>query len=322
MIIARDRPALKRALAGLDRPLALIPTMGALHEGHMALLAEGQHQAASTLASIFVNPLQFAAGEGFDRYPRDDARDLALLELTGCRVAWLPTVETMYPPGCATTIEVGGPAEGFEGAVRPGYFRGVATVVAKLLHRVEPELVLFGEKDWQQLQVVRRMVADLDWPVRIVAVPILREADGLAMSSRNRYLTREQRAVAPGLFRVMQEVAQAGADPAALEHGASALRAMGMEPDYLALVEAETMRPILVPNHSARLVAAARLDTVRLLDNMAIPATSLAHQDEDHQEEIDVTICSPDDPERMPNGAYPGSQQTPLDTTNTNRLDR
>jgi len=274
LIVARDVPELRRALAALPRPLAMVPTMGALHAGHMALLTAGQRQAASTVASIFVNPLQFSANDDFDRYPRDDAGDLAQLDAAGCDVVWLPSVETMYALGRATAVEVGGPSEGFEGAIRPGHFRGMATVVAKLLHQAEPDLVLFGEKDWQQLQVVRRMVADLDWPVQVVAVPTLREADGLAMSSRNRYLTPEQRAVAPGLFRVLSAAAAAGANPAALELGQAALRAQGMQPDYLALVEAETMQPVAVPDGPARLVAAARLGTVRLLDNVAVPLST------------------------------------------------
>ena len=272
MIVARDVPALRRALAALPRPLAMVPTMGALHAGHLALLAEGQRQAAGTVASIFVNPLQFSADEDFARYPRDDAGDLAQLDAAGCDVVWLPSVETMYAPGRATAVEVGGPSEGFEGAARPGHFRGMATVVAKLLHQAGPDLVMFGEKDWQQLQVVRRMVADLDWPVQVVAVPTLREADGLAMSSRNRYLTPEQRAVAPGLFRVLRAVADAGGNPAALELGVAALRAQGMAPDYLALVDAETMQPVAAPEGAARLIAAARLGAVRLLDNVAVPA--------------------------------------------------
>ena len=269
--VARDLPTLRRALAALPRPLALVPTMGALHDGHIALLREGQRRAASTVASIFVNPLQFSASEDFDRYPRDDDGDLARLDAAGCDAAWLPSVDTMYRPGRATAVEVGGPSEGFEGAARPGHFRGMATVVAKLLHQAAPDLVIFGEKDWQQLQVVRRMVADLDWPVQVVAVPTLREPDGLAMSSRNRYLTPAQRAVAPGLFQVMQSVAQAGAGHAALADGAERLRGMGMAPDYLALVEADTMRPVGVPTGPARLVAAARLGSVRLLDNIAVP---------------------------------------------------
>ena len=272
MIVARDRATLRRALATLPRPLALVPTMGALHAGHMALLREGQRRAASTVASIFVNPLQFSANEDFDRYPRDEAADLAALEAAGCDLAWLPSVETMYAPCRATAVEVGGPAEGFEGTARPGHFRGMATVVAKLLHQAGPELVTFGEKDWQQLQVVRRMVADLDWPVEVVAVPTLREPDGLAMSSRNRYLTPEQRAAAPGLFHALRRTAWAGANPASLAEGAASLVAMGMEPDYFALVEAETMRPVAAASGPARLVAAARLGTVRLLDNVPVPS--------------------------------------------------
>ena len=271
MIVARDVPALRAALAALPRPLAMVPTMGALHDGHIALLRAGQRRAASTVASIFVNPLQFAAGEDFDRYPRDDAADLARLQAAGCNVAWLPSVETMYRPGRATIIEVGGPSEGFEGTARPGHFRGMATVVAKLLHQASPDLVMFGEKDWQQLQVVRRMVADLDWPVEVVAVPTLRDPDGLAMSSRNRYLTPAQRAAAPALHRALLDAARAGASPAALAAADAAMREAGLTPEYLALVGADTMQPPLAPAGPVRLVAAARLGTVRLLDNVAVP---------------------------------------------------
>lgn len=247
--------------------------MGALHAGHMALVAEAQRRGAATVASIFVNPLQFGPGEDLARYPRDEAGDLGQLRDAGCDAVWLPPVEAMYPPGAATRIEVAGPSEGFEGAARPGHFRGVATVVTKLLNQAQPDLALFGEKDWQQLQVIRRLVADLDIPTEIVPVPTVREADGLALSSRNRFLTPAERAVAPRLQQVLQATAarlaagQAVAD--AEREAAEALRAAGFEPDYLRLVEAETLRPLDALRPPARLVAAARLGTVRLLDNIA-----------------------------------------------------
>ena len=274
MIVARTVPELRAALLPLPRPLALVPTMGALHAGHLALLAAGRPRAASPAASIFVNPLQFAATEDPGRYPRDEAGDLAMLEAGGCDVAWLPSVDTMYPAGACTAIEVGGPSEGFEGAARPGHFRGVATVVGKLLHQAGPDLVMFGEKDWQQVQVVRRMVEDLDWPVEVVAVPTVREPDGLAMSSRNRFLTPAERARAAGVFRVLSSTAaamphdEAGAERR-LAAGRDGLRDAGLDVEYLAVVDARTMGP---PGAGLRrLVAAVRLGTVRLLDNVAVP---------------------------------------------------
>ena len=272
MIVARTVPGLRAAVASLPRPLALVPTMGALHAGHLALLAAGRARAASTAASIFVNPLQFAASEDLSRYPRDEAGDLAALEADGCDLAWLPSVEAMYPPGACTTIEVAGPSEGFEGAARPGHFRGVATVVGKLLHQVGPDFAMFGEKDWQQVQVVRQMVADLDWPTEIVPVPTVRDADGLALSSRNRFLTSEERAVAAAVPRVLNGVVAglAAGQADAVAAGAAALEAAGMAVDYLAVVDAPTLkRPGAGPR---RLLCAVRLGAVRLLDNMPVDA--------------------------------------------------
>ena len=248
--------------------------MGALHAGHMALVAEARRRAASVVASIFVNPLQFGPNEDLARYPRDEAGDLGALREGGCDVAWLPPVEVMYPPGVATRVEVAGPAEGFEGEVRPGHFRGVATVVTKLLNQVGPEVAFFGEKDWQQLQVVRRLVADLDMATEIAAVPTVRETDGLALSSRNLYLSAAERAAAPRLYEVLTETAARIAAghpvPQSEQDAAAALRAEGLEPDYLRLVEAETLQPLGALRRPARLLAAARLGAVRLLDNLAV----------------------------------------------------
>ena len=272
MIVARDLAALRAALAARPGPWALAPTMGALHAGHLALLAEARRLAPNVAASIFVNPTQFAAGEDLARYPRDEAGDLAQLGAAGCDLAWLPTPEAMYPPGDVTFIEVGGPSAGFEGALRPGHFRGVATVVGKLLHQVGPVAAMFGEKDWQQLQVVRRMAADLHWPVAVVGVPTVREADGLAMSSRNRFLSPGERAVAPRLAEALRAVAAGLADdPAgALARGVAALDGTGFVVDYLAQVDAASLGPVAA-GRPARLVAAARLGAVRLLDNLAVP---------------------------------------------------
>lgn len=247
--------------------------MGALHEGHCALLREAANGAA-VVTSIFVNPLQFAANEDLSRYPRNEAGDLAILEATGCHLAWLPDVAVMYPPGDVTTIDVAGPAEGWEGKARPGHFRGVATVCAKLFGQVRPDRAHFGEKDWQQLQVVRRMVADLHLPLDIVGVPTVREPDGLALSSRNRFLTGAERAVAPQLFAVLQATAQelnkgaSAADP--LRAASDALRRAGFQVDYVALVDGPTLRPLEVAHGDARLIAAARLGSVRLIDNVPV----------------------------------------------------
>jgi pantoate--beta-alanine ligase len=280
MRIARDLESLRAGTAALragGRTLALVPTMGALHAGHLSLVAAARRSAQATVASVFVNPLQFAAHEDLDRYPRDEAGDLAALRETGCDLVWLPTPETMYPPGSATTVEVRGPAEGWEGDARPGHFGGVATVCAKLFCQTGADVAVFGEKDWQQLQVVRRMVRDLAIPVRILGVPTMREPDGLAMSSRNRFLLPPERAVAPRLFGEMRRVAEAigAGDPAAaaIAWATRALQDAGFGVDYLALVDADTMRAIdaLPTTGAARLVAAARLGTVRLLDNLPVP---------------------------------------------------
>jgi pantoate--beta-alanine ligase len=274
VLIARTLPDLRDACTRLragGRALALVPTMGALHAGHLALLAAAPENSV-VAASIFVNPLQFGPNEDLSRYPRDEAGDLAKLEGAGCALVWLPDVATMYPPDTATTIEVSGPAERWEGAVRPGHFRGVATVVARLFGQVRPDSACFGEKDWQQLQVVTRMVADLPLPVRIIGVPTVREADGLAMSSRNRFLSAEDRARAPMLLRVLQETAGRvgmGVD-AALDDALDALEEAGFAVDYVALVDGPSLTPLDVPRAGARLIAAARLGGVRLLDNIGL----------------------------------------------------
>jgi pantoate--beta-alanine ligase len=271
MLVARTLPELREACARLragGRALALVPTMGALHAGHLALLAAAPPEAA-VAASIFVNPLQFAPTEDLARYPRDEAGDLAKLEGAGCALVWLPDVATMYPPGDATTIEVAGPAEGWEGAIRPGHFRGVATVVARLFGQVRPDSACFGEKDWQQLQVVTRMVADLVLPVRIIGVPTVREADGLAMSSRNRFLLPQDRGRAPAGGGHRKQTAARGASKAALDDARADLSDAGFAVDYIALVDGPSLVPVDEPRHGARLIAAARLGSVRLLDNIA-----------------------------------------------------
>jgi pantoate--beta-alanine ligase len=276
MRIARNLADLRVATAELRAShgsVALVPTMGALHDGHRALVRSAVTSGAATVTSIFVNPLQFAASEDLSRYPRDEAGDLAILEACGCALVWLPDPETMYPPGDATTINVTGPAEDWEGSARPGHFRGVATVCAKLFGQVRPDRAYFGEKDWQQLQVVRRMVLDLLLPLEIVAVPTVRNPDGLALSSRNRFLSETERALAPKLYAVLTETARAiaGSGPVSGRLAASreTLTNAGFAVDYFALVDAPTLREIPRTSSVARLIAAARLGSVRLLDNIA-----------------------------------------------------
>ncbi len=263
-----------RALRQQCGALALVPTMGALHDGHRALVREAAASAAAVVASIFVNPLQFAADEDLSRYPHDETGDLAALEASGCQLVWLPDVATMYPAGDATTIDVAGPAEQWEGTARPRHFRGVATVCAKLFGQVRPDRAYFGEKDWQQLQVVRRMVADLHLPLDIIGVPTVRAPDGLALSSRNRFLTEHDRATAPLLHGVLSALARVlttgtQAD-VALADAHAELSNAGFAIDYLALVDGVTMQTLQMAQPGSRLIAAARLGSVRLIDNLGL----------------------------------------------------
>jgi pantoate--beta-alanine ligase len=273
MIIAKTLPELQTARAALG-PVGFVPTMGALHRGHLSLLEAAKAGGRPVAASIFVNPSQFGPHEDFNRYPRDEAGDLAQLAAAGCDLVWLPDVATMYPAGEATTVQVAGPATRWEGSARPGHFAGVATVVAKLFGQLRPEAAYFGEKDWQQVQVITRMVADLLLPVRIVPVPTVREADGLALSSRNRFLLSSEREVAPVLFATLTAAAarlDAGEDvEATLLDARQRLVQAGMAPDYLALVHAHTLEPLTVMERPARLIGAAKLGSVRLLDNFAV----------------------------------------------------
>ncbi|MGU3361365.1 pantoate--beta-alanine ligase [Methylobacterium sp. M6A4_1b] len=255
--------------------VVLVPTMGALHAGHIALMARARSLGRRVVASIFVNPIQFGPNEDFSRYPRDTAADLAQLAEAGVAAAYLPEVSGMYPAHFSTRIEVGGLTEGLCGAHRPGHFSGVATVVTKLLNQVQPDCALFGEKDYQQLLVIRRAVRDLDLPVEILGVPTLREADGLALSSRNRYLAPDERARAPRLHAVLSEIAAdlaagAGAGPL-IERGRVALAAAGFEPvQYLEVRDAETLVPVERATRPARVLAAAYLGRTRLIDNVAV----------------------------------------------------
>ena len=263
-----------------DGPLALVPTMGALHEGHLTLVREAQRQAAHVAVSIFVNPRQFGVNEDLDAYPRQLARDSELLEREGVSLLWAPTVEAMYPAGYATNISVEGVSQGLCGGSRPGHFDGVATVVCKLFNQVSPDLALFGEKDWQQLAVIRRMARDLDLtrPVvdRILGVPTVREPDGLAMSSRNAYLDPAQRAAAACLPRAMQTAIAAmrgGADyAAALDRLQAELLAGGFASiDYAEVRGADSIAVQHGPGaEPGRLFVAARIGGTRLIDNLPL----------------------------------------------------
>lgn len=275
--IARTLPELRSALDPLwPEGIAFIPTMGALHAGHMSLVEASRQYAPHAVASVFVNPAQFGPNEDFARYPRALESDAAMLEAAGVRVLYAPEVEDIYPPGFATMVGVQGAlVDELEGAHRPGHFAGVATVVAKLLMRVMPRAAVFGEKDWQQLCVIRRMALDLDLPAHIASVPTLREADGLAMSSRNRYLSEAERAIAPLLYQMLKEIAAWLASPAPrnediLSGAAQHLLASGFtQVDYIALRDAETLGSPQ-PSRPMRLLAAAWLGHTRLIDNVAV----------------------------------------------------
>ena len=274
----RQLKPLRKAIAALRTEggkVAFVPTMGALHAGHLALVADARKRAAHVVVSIFVNPKQFGPNEDLSAYPRRAAKDSAMLNEAGVSVLWMPEVETMYPAGHTTNISVGGVGDGLDGAARPGHFDGVATVVAKLFNQVRPDVALFGEKDFQQLAVIRRMVADLDFGIEIVGVPTERDEDGLALSSRNVYLTDEERLQARALPRALGAAAaaiEAGGDVAeALARAESALLEGGFQSvDYVALCDAAGMSPLTALDRPARLLAAARIGAARLIDNVAV----------------------------------------------------
>ncbi len=265
-----------RTWRGQGKRIALVPTMGALHEGHLSLVKLAQKQADKVVVSIFVNPTQFGPNEDFDRYPRTETEDAAQLGAIGTNLAYLPSVATMYPQGFATSIHVSGVSEGLCGAVRPGHFDGVATVVTKLLRQVEPDCAIFGEKDYQQLQVIKRVVSDLDLGVAIIPAPILREDDGLAMSSRNRYLSVDERRQAGQIIRILRGTAtaimQGNVEVSALLTQAEEqlLKAGFNSVDYVSLNDAEDLKPVRDLSKPARLLVAARLGKTRLIDNIAV----------------------------------------------------
>jgi pantoate--beta-alanine ligase len=278
-MIARTLPALCRALDGqraTKAAIALVPTMGALHDGHVSLVRLAKRRAAKVVVSIFVNPAQFAPTEDFGSYPRTWKADVARLAAENVDLIWNPDVKTMYPAGFATKILTEGPATvGLEDRFRPHFFAGVATVVGKLFAQCRPDVALFGEKDFQQLRVVAQMARDLDLGVRVIGAPTVRERDGLAMSSRNVYLTPEQRRAAPILYRVMKETTKqlrAGGDlAAAMAGGAELITAAGFAVDYFEARHAHTLAPIeSVKDGPIRLLVAAKIGNTRLIDNIGV----------------------------------------------------
>jgi pantoate--beta-alanine ligase len=249
--------------------------MGALHSGHLKLIADAKRVADRVVATIFVNPLQFGANEDLDRYPRQEEKDSAMLEEAGCDLLWLPQPQEIYPAGFATTVSVKGVSDRWEGEARPGHFDGVATVVAKLLCAVRPDIALFGEKDFQQLAVIRRMTQDLQLGVEILGVPTVRDEDGLALSSRNAYLSPEERSHAVELPRALSEAAEriSSGVPVeeALEGAKARLKGAGFSRiDYVALVNALTLEPMEQADGPMRLIAAAKIGCTRLIDNIAV----------------------------------------------------
>jgi len=307
VIVARTIAEARAALRSLPRPLGFTPTMGALHEGHLSLVDAARTRCASVAGSVFVNPVQFGQGEDFDQYPRDEARDFALFGERGTDLVFVPSPAEMYPHGFATSIHVRGPlAETYEAASRPGHFDGVALVVTKLLDVAQPDVLFLGEKDAQQLAVVRRFVRDLDLPVEVAGVPTVREPDGLAMSSRNACLTAEQRAVAPDLYRALLAGRAAAGAPAAtakdvvvaatsallmptlpIDDAERSAALRGEAPpavphfdlDYLAIVDADTFQPQAILGPRSLLIAAARLGAIRLIDNVTLSPSAYPAKD-------------------------------------------
>ena len=278
-VIVRTLSPLRKAIVALRKKrdsIALIPTMGALHDGHFSLVRHAQKRAGAVVVSIFVNPTQFAPTEDFGSYPRNVERDVAALAKLGVDLVWAPTDTAMYPDGFSTAISPSGPAKaGLEDAFRPHFFGGVATVVAKLFLQVTPDVAMFGQKDYQQLKVVTRMARDLDLPVKVIGCATLRDKDGLALSSRNVYLSPAERRTAPTLYRVLKDSAariKAGDTLATvLSDGRTAIAAAGFDVDYLEARHAETLEPVAgLTDGPIRLLVAARLGNTRLIDNLGV----------------------------------------------------
>jgi pantoate--beta-alanine ligase len=271
-----DLRSWSRSQHAAGRRIGLVPTMGYLHEGHLTLVDEARRRSDTVIMTIFVNPLQFGPTEDLARYPRDLPRDRALAVSRGVDTLFVPSVETMYPPGSEVRVIPGVTADRWEGAARPGHFAGVLTVVAKLLHLVEPDVACFGQKDIQQLTLVKRMARDLDWPVEIVGVPTVREPDGLALSSRNAYLSPAERRSAVALSATLHAAHQAWCEG---EHDAAAIeermrRQLQKNPEigveYIAIVEPETLAPVAKVNGGTVVAIAARVGGTRLIDNISL----------------------------------------------------
>lgn len=276
MKVVRGIAELRTARSQLTNPLGLVPTMGALHDGHLSLIRLARQDCASVVVSVFVNPTQFGASEDLSAYPRDLARDAALAERAGADVVWAPQVEDVYPPGFQTRVQVESLTQPLEGLHRPGHFQGVATIVAKLLNVVQPQRTYFGQKDAQQAMVVRRMAQDLNFPLEVVVCPTVREADGLALSSRNAYLNPNERRAAPVLFRALSAAAEA---LEAGEREADRLR-QRMErtlageplarPQYVSVADPETLAELSGPVERALLSMAVHIGATRLIDNLLV----------------------------------------------------
>ncbi|MDQ5871795.1 MAG: pantoate--beta-alanine ligase [Acidobacteriota bacterium] len=279
MKTVRDASAL-RALVGEARAsgssISFVPTMGALHEGHLSLVRLARRECPFVVVSIFVNPLQFAPGEDLARYPRREEDDLAALEREHVDAVYMPQAQDLYPPGFSTAVEVGSVSEGGEGAARPGHFRGVATVVAKLFLQVAPDVAVFGSKDLQQVAVVRRMIRDLDFPLRLVVGETVREPDGLAMSSRNAYLSPAERRLAAAfpraLFEARNDVERGERDTATLTTAVRRrLAEAGLAVDYVDVIDPDTMSPVREAEPGSAVAAAVRIGRTRLIDNVRLP---------------------------------------------------
>ena len=278
MKAVRDVSALRVLMreARVSQTISFVPTMGALHEGHLSLVRLARREGPFVVVSIFVNPLQFAPGEDLARYPRREADDLAALEREGVDVVYLPRAEDLYPPEFSTAVEVAGVSESGEGGARPGHFRGVATVVAKLFLQVAPDVAVFGQKDLQQVAVIRRMVRDLDFPLRLVVGETVREPDGLAMSSRNAYLSPAERELAAALPRALFEARSdvEGGERDATRVAVAVRRKLteaGLGVDYVDVIDPDTMSPLREVRSGSALAAAVRVGKTRLIDNVRLP---------------------------------------------------